>query len=48
MRYKQTAIGTAWVILQPVVTMLIFTVIFGNFARIPSDGLPYPIFAYSA
>jgi len=48
LRYKQTAIGATWVILQPLMTMLIFTVIFGHFAKIPSDGLPYPIFAYTA
>jgi lipopolysaccharide transport system permease protein len=47
-RYKQTAIGAAWTILQPLMTMAIFTVIFGNFAKIPSDGLPYPVFAYTA
>ena len=47
-RYKQTAIGVAWVILQPLLTMVVFTLIFGKFAKIPSDGLPYPIFAYSA
>ncbi len=47
-RYKQTAIGAAWAILQPMLTMLIFTVIFGHFARIPSDGLPYSLFAYTA
>ena len=47
-RYKQTAIGFTWVIIQPVVTMVIFTVIFGNFANIPSDGLPYPIFSFTA
>lgn len=47
-RYKQTAIGAAWAIFQPLMTMLIFTVVFGNFAQIPSDGLPYPIFAYTA
>jgi lipopolysaccharide transport system permease protein len=47
-RYKQTALGVAWAILQPLMTMLIFTVIFGKFAKIPSDGLPYPIFAYTA
>jgi lipopolysaccharide transport system permease protein len=47
-RYKQTAIGAAWAILQPLTTMVIFTVIFGRFARIPSDGLPYPIFAFTA
>ncbi len=47
-RYKQTVIGGAWAILQVVMTMVVFTVIFGNFAKIPSDGLPYPIFVYSA
>jgi lipopolysaccharide transport system permease protein len=47
-RYKQTAIGAAWAILQPLMTMIIFTAIFGHFAKIPSDGLPYPIFAYTA
>lgn len=47
-RYKQTALGAAWSILQPLLTMVIFTVIFGNFANMPSDGLPYPIFAYTA
>ena len=47
-RYKQTAIGAAWTILQPLMTMAIFTVVFGNFAKIPSDGLPYPVFAYTA
>jgi len=47
-RYKQTVIGAAWAVLQPLLTMLVFTVIFGNFARIPSDGLPYSIFAFSA
>ena len=47
-RYKQTMLGAAWVIIQPLMTMVIFTVIFGQFARIPSDGLPYSIFAYTA
>ncbi len=47
-RYKQTALGAAWAILQPVMTMVVFTVFFGNFAKIPSDGVPYPIFAYTA
>ncbi len=47
-RYKQTVIGAGWAILQPLMTMVIFTVIFGNFAKIPSDGLPYPVFAYTA
>jgi lipopolysaccharide transport system permease protein len=47
-RYKQTALGVAWAILQPLMTMVIFSVIFGTFAKIPSDGVPYPIFAYTA
>src|SRR6187431_1204439 len=47
-RYKQTAIGAGWAILQPFLTMVIFTVVFGHFANIPSDGLPYPIFAFAA
>src|SRR5262245_44212575 len=47
-RYKQTVLGVAWGILQPLTTMLIFTVIFSKFAGIPSDGLPYPVFAYAA
>src|SRR5215475_1152870 len=47
-RYKQTVIGAGWAILQPLMTMFIFTAVFGIFAKIPSDGLPYPIFAYSA
>src|SRR3989440_390225 len=45
-RYKQTALGAAWAVIQPVLTMVIFTVVFGHFARIPSDGAPYPIFSY--
>jgi lipopolysaccharide transport system permease protein len=47
-RYKQTALGAVWAILQPLLIMVIFTVVFGNFAKIPSDGLPYPLFAYTA
>jgi lipopolysaccharide transport system permease protein len=47
-RYKQTAIGAAWAILQPVLTMLVFSLFFGKLARIPSLGLPYPIFYYTA
>jgi lipopolysaccharide transport system permease protein len=47
-RYKQTAIGAAWAILQPLLTMLVFTLFFGRLAHIPSGGLPYPIFYYSA
>lgn len=46
-RYKQTAIGAAWAILQPFLTMLIFTLFFGKLAHVPSEGLPYPIFSYS-
>jgi lipopolysaccharide transport system permease protein len=46
-RYKQTAIGIAWVVLQPVVSTIVFTVIFGNFADFPSDDLPYPVFTYA-
>lgn len=46
-RYKQTVIGAGWAIIQPFVTMIIFTIIFGNIAKIPSDGVPYPIFSYS-
>lgn len=47
-RYKQAVLGVAWAIIQPVVTMVIFTVIFGNFAKIPSDGVPYPLFSMAA
>ena len=43
-RYKQTVIGAAWIILQPLITMAILTVIFGYAIRMPSDGLPYPLF----
>jgi lipopolysaccharide transport system permease protein len=45
-RYKQTALGVAWALLQPVLAMIIFTVFFGRLAGIPSDGIPYPVFAY--
>jgi lipopolysaccharide transport system permease protein len=44
-RYKQAALGVAWAILQPLLPVLVFTVIFGNFARFPSDGMPYSVFA---
>jgi len=47
-RYKQTAIGVAWVILQPLITMLIFTAIFGIMAKMPSDGVWYPVFSLTA
>lgn len=46
-RYKQTVLGVAWAVFQPLVTMLIFTVFFGRLAQVPSDGTPYPIFVYS-
>jgi lipopolysaccharide transport system permease protein len=47
-RYEQTVIGAAWAILQPVMTMLVFSLFFGKLAKIPSQGLPYPIFYYCA
>jgi homopolymeric O-antigen transport system permease protein len=47
-RYKQTVIGAAWAILQPFLTMVVFSVIFGSLIRVPSDGVPYPIFSYAA
>lgn len=46
-RYKQTVLGAAWAIIQPLFTMLIFTIFFGRLAGIPSDGIPYPLFAYA-
>lgn len=45
-RYKQTAIGALWAIFQPFAAMLIFTLFFGKFAKIPSDNIPYPVFVY--
>ena len=45
-KYRQTALGVIWAILQPVIAMLIFNTVFGRFARMPSDGAPYPIFVY--
>src|SRR5579864_8073101 len=47
-RYKQTALGAAWAVLQPVLTMIVLTVFFGRLAKIPSNGVPYPLFAYTA
>ena len=47
-RYKQTALGAAWAIIQPFFTMIIFTLFFGRLAQLPSDGIPYPVFYYSA
>ena len=46
-RYQQTLLGAAWAIIQPLFTMLIFTLFFGRLAKLPSDGIPYPIFAYA-
>lgn len=45
-RYKQTALGAAWAVLQPLLTTLVFAVFFGRLAKVPSDGLPYPVFAF--
>jgi lipopolysaccharide transport system permease protein len=46
-RYRQTALGAGWAILQPLFTMVLFTVVFGRLAKIPSEGLPYPVFSYA-
>jgi lipopolysaccharide transport system permease protein len=45
-RYKQTLLGILWIVLQPFISVVIFTIIFGNFAKIPSDNIPYPIFVF--
>jgi homopolymeric O-antigen transport system permease protein len=45
-RYKQTALGALWAILQPVLATVVFSIFFGRFAKVPSDGIPYPVFAY--
>jgi lipopolysaccharide transport system permease protein len=47
-RYKQTAIGIAWALIRPFLTMVVFTVVFGKLAKLPSDGVPYPILVFSA
>lgn len=47
-RYKQSVLGILWAILKPFMAMVVFTIFFGNFAKIPSDGIPYPIFSYTA
>jgi len=47
-RYKQTALGAAWAIIQPFFTMVVFSIFFGKLGKIPSDGVPYPIFTYAA
>ncbi len=46
-RYKQTVLGILWVIIQPLLMMIVFTLFFGRLAKIPSDGIPYPLFAYT-
>jgi lipopolysaccharide transport system permease protein len=47
-RYKQTVLGASWAIIQPFFTMVVFTLLFGRLADMPSDGIPYPVFSYSA
>jgi len=47
-RYKQTVLGVAWAIIRPFFTMVVFSVFFGKLAKVPSDGIPYPIFSYAA
>ncbi|HWY44401.1 MAG TPA: hypothetical protein VNX66_12945 [Candidatus Sulfotelmatobacter sp.] len=47
-RYKETAVGVLWVVLQPLLNMLIFTIFFGRLAKMPSQGLPYPVFSFAA
>jgi lipopolysaccharide transport system permease protein len=47
-RYQQTILGAAWAILQPFMTMVVFSLFFGKLAKVPSDGIPYPIFSYAA
>src|SRR3712207_9130469 len=47
-RYKQTALGAAWAIIQPFFTMVVFSLFFGRLAKVPSDSIPYPIFSYAA
>jgi lipopolysaccharide transport system permease protein len=47
-RYKQTALGAAWAIIQPFFTMVVFSLFFGRLAKVPSDGIPYPIFSFAA
>ena len=47
-RYKQTVLGAAWAIIQPLFTMVVFSVLFGRLAKLPSEGIPYPIFCFAA
>jgi lipopolysaccharide transport system permease protein len=48
LRYRQTFLGASWAILQPLATMVVFSLFFGRLGKLPSDGLPYPIFAFCA
>lgn len=47
-KYKQTLLGMAWAVIQPVMTMLVFTFVFGSVAKVPTDGIPYPVFSFAA
>ena len=47
-RYKQTALGAAWAVIQPLLTMAVFSLFFGRLAKVPSDGIPYPLFSFTA
>jgi len=47
-RYKQTVLGASWAIIQPFSTMVVFSLFFGKLAKMPSDGIPYPIFSFAA
>jgi lipopolysaccharide transport system permease protein len=47
-RYKQTALGASWAVLQPFLTMIVFSIVFGHLAKIPSEGVPYPVFSFAA
>ncbi|MCF6203660.1 MAG: ABC transporter permease, partial [Methylococcaceae bacterium] len=47
-RYKQTIIGVLWAVIRPLLTMIIFVVVFGKIAKLPSEGVPYPIFVFAA
>jgi lipopolysaccharide transport system permease protein len=47
-RYKQTVLGASWVVIQPFITMVVFSVFFGHLAKIPSNGVPYPVFSFAA
>src|SRR4051812_31677408 len=47
-RYKQTVIGIAWAVVRPLLTMIIFTIVFGKMAKLPSDGIPYPVLVFAA